>query len=199
MYWRSVVNMHQSLIRMSAYVSCLVTGTQISATHSVVHVYCAEVKWGYFTTDGQSVDMSCYRVPFWDLRPDITSCRNVAVWNLRSCFCGVPSSRQIRHSTETRRQISDSNIPTGICGLVSVECLLWREDGSAIYSVITQWSESLRTRSHTLLSHLRLSPPRGPRSRIYIPREQGGSVIPLGTEYILLFWERYRCNQCPGA
>jgi hypothetical protein len=27
----------------------------------------------------------------WDLRPDITSCRNVAVWNLRSCFCGAPS------------------------------------------------------------------------------------------------------------
>jgi hypothetical protein len=26
-----------------------------------------------------------------DLRPDITSCRNVAVWNLRSCFCGAPS------------------------------------------------------------------------------------------------------------
>jgi hypothetical protein len=29
--------------------------------------------------------------PLWDLRPDITSCRNVAVWKLRSCFCGAPS------------------------------------------------------------------------------------------------------------
>jgi hypothetical protein len=33
----------------------------------------------YFTTDGQSVSMSWYRAPLWDLRPDITSCRNVTV------------------------------------------------------------------------------------------------------------------------
>jgi hypothetical protein len=37
----------------------------------------------YFTTEGrsvsQSVSKSWYRVPFWDLPPDITSCRNVAV------------------------------------------------------------------------------------------------------------------------
>jgi hypothetical protein len=46
-----------------------------------------------------------------------------------------------------------------ICGLVSVWCPLWREDGSAICSVITQWSESLRTRNHILLSHLRLPQP----------------------------------------
>jgi hypothetical protein len=42
-----------------------------------------------------------------------------------------------------------------ICGLVSVARPLWREDGSPICSVITQWSESRRTRNHTLLSHLR--------------------------------------------
>jgi hypothetical protein len=36
--------------------------------------------------DWQSVSMSWFRAPFWDLRPDITSCRNVVVWNLRSCF-----------------------------------------------------------------------------------------------------------------
>jgi hypothetical protein len=41
--------------------------------------------------------MSWYRAPLWDLRPDITFCRNVAVWNLRSCFCGAPSL--------TRRQV----------------------------------------------------------------------------------------------
>jgi hypothetical protein len=35
--------------------------------------------------------MSWYRAPLWDLRPDITSCRNVPVWNLRSYFCGAPS------------------------------------------------------------------------------------------------------------
>jgi hypothetical protein len=33
---------------------------------------------------------------------------------------------------------------------------LWREDGSVIYSAKCQWSESPRTRNHTLLSHLRL-------------------------------------------
>jgi hypothetical protein len=55
-----------------------------------------------------------------------------------------------------------------ICGLVSGGRPLWREDGSAICSVITQWSESLRTRNHTLLSHLRLPQPGDPGSRIYI-------------------------------
>jgi hypothetical protein len=40
--------------------------------------------------DWQSVSMSWYRVPMWDLRPDIISCRNVAVWNLRCCICGAP-------------------------------------------------------------------------------------------------------------
>jgi hypothetical protein len=40
--------------------------------------------------DWQSVCMYWYRVPLWDLRPDIISCRNV-VWNLRSCIYGAPS------------------------------------------------------------------------------------------------------------
>jgi hypothetical protein len=35
-----------------------------------------------------------------------------------------------------------------ICGLVSGGRPLWRENGSAICSVITHWSESLRTRYH---------------------------------------------------
>jgi hypothetical protein len=68
-----------------------------------------------------------------------------------------------------------------ICGLVSVGRPLWREDGSTICSVITQWSESRRIRNHTLLSHLRLPQPGRPGSRIYIPQEQGGPVIPPGT------------------
>jgi hypothetical protein len=41
------------------------------------------------TTDGRSVSMSWS--PLWDLWPDITSCRNFVVWNLRSCFRGAPS------------------------------------------------------------------------------------------------------------
>jgi hypothetical protein len=62
---------------------------------------------------------------------------------------------------------------------------LWREYGSAICSVITQWSESLRTRNRILLPHLRLPQPGGPGSRILIPQEQGGLVIPTGTGFPL--------------
>jgi hypothetical protein len=200
--------------------------------------------------------MSWYRAPLWDLRPNITSCRNVAVWNLRSCFYGTPSltrgrvcNLQYNHpmarAAQNRNHIllfhlrfpqpggpsfriyipheqSGPVIPPGhwikvevtlrqsvsqlvsqsvsqsvslgikylcgtcdqivfpvgmllskICGLVSVGRPLWGEDGSAICNVITQWSESLRTRNHTLLSHLRLPQSGGPGSCIYIPQEQG--------------------------
>jgi hypothetical protein len=72
-----------------------------------------------------------------------------------------------------------------ICGLVSGGRPLWREDGSAICSLITQLSESLRTRNLILQSHLRLPQPGGPGSRIYIPQEQGGPVIPPGTGFSL--------------
>jgi hypothetical protein len=70
-----------------------------------------------------------------------------------------------------------------ICCLVSAGRPLWREDGSTICSVITQWSESRRTRNHILLSHLRLPQPGGPGSRIYIPQEPGGPVTLPGTEF----------------
>jgi hypothetical protein len=46
---------------------------------------------------------------------------------------------------------------------------VWREDESAVCSAITQWSESSRTRNHTLLSHPRLPQPRGPDSGTHIP------------------------------
>jgi hypothetical protein len=70
----------------------------------------------------------------------------------------------IEHSRGTCDQIL---LPVGmllseICGLVSVGRPLWQEDWSAFCSVITQWSESRRTRNHTLLSHLRLPQPGGP-------------------------------------
>jgi hypothetical protein len=67
-----------------------------------------------------------------------------------------------------------------ICCLISVGRPL-QTDGSAICSVISQWSESLRTFNHILLSHFRLPQPGRPDSRIYIPQEQGGPVIPPGT------------------
>jgi hypothetical protein len=38
-----------------------------------------------------TVGVSWCQGPLWDLRPGIVSCRNVAVWGLRSCFCGSPS------------------------------------------------------------------------------------------------------------
>jgi hypothetical protein len=75
---------------------------------------------------------------------------------------------------------------TEICSLVSVGRPLWRENGSPIWSVITQWSGSLRTRNHILLSPLRLPQPGGPGPRIYFPQEQGGPVIPPGTGYRLV-------------
>jgi hypothetical protein len=62
------------------------------------------------------------------------------------------------------------------CGIVSVWRPLWREDRSAIFSVIAQWSESRRARNHTLLSHLRLLQLGGPGPRIYILQEQDGPV-----------------------
>jgi hypothetical protein len=45
----------------------------------------------YFTIDGQSVNMSRYRAPLWNLWPDNTFYWNVAAWKLWSCICGAPS------------------------------------------------------------------------------------------------------------
>jgi hypothetical protein len=106
----------------------------------------------YFTTDGQSVNMSWYRA-------HSATCDLILlyVWML----------------------LSESY------GLDSLGRPLWREDESAIHSAITQWSEPLITRNHTFLSHLRLPQPGGPGSRIYIPQEQGGPVIPPGTGFPL--------------
>jgi hypothetical protein len=85
----------------------------------------------------------------------------------------------IEHPCETRDQIlfHVGMLLSEICSLVSMGRPLWREGRSAICSVITQWSESLSTRNHTLLCHPRLPQPGGPGSRIYI-QEKGGPVIP---------------------
>jgi hypothetical protein len=93
--------------------------------------------------------MSWYRTPLWDLRPDTASCWNVAIWNLRPCFCGVPSLTRGR-----------------VCSLQCTHSMVHLS----------------RTRNHILLSHLRFLQPGGPGSHIYIPQEQGGPVIPPGTE-----------------
>jgi hypothetical protein len=45
------------------------------------------------------------------------------------------------------------------------------------------WSKSRRTHDPILLFRMRLPQPGGPGSRIYIPEEQGGPVIPPGTGF----------------
>jgi hypothetical protein len=76
-----------------------------------------------------------------------------------------------------------------ICGLVCIGHPLWREDGSAICSVITQWSELRRTRNHTLLSHLRLPQPGGPGSLFISPRNRVAQLYPraLGSLYVVSY------------
>jgi hypothetical protein len=75
-----------------------------------------------------------------------------------------------------------------ICCLVSVGRPLWREDGSAICSVITQWSESLR--NHILLSHLRLPPTWRARFPYLYPPGTGWPLYPraLGSLYVACYY-----------
>jgi hypothetical protein len=129
---------------------------------------------------------------------------SVWVWNLLYCLCGAPSlgvevevtlrlivsqsvCLGIDHPCSTCDQIllNVGMLLSEICGLVSVGRPLWREDASAICSVITQWSESPRTRNHTLLPHLRLPQPGVPGSHIYVPQEQGDPAILPGTRFPL--------------
>jgi hypothetical protein len=78
-----------------------------------------------------------------------------------------------------------------IKGFLDVRHPLWREDGSVIYlynCFRTLPEQSLLGRSPAELTtifsfHLRFPQPGGPGPRFYIPQEQGGSVIPLGTGF----------------
>jgi hypothetical protein len=76
------------------------------------------------------------------------------------------------------------------CGFVDVGRSLWREKGSALYSCF--WSSpaqsllgSSPTGLVTIFYCLRFKTPPtwGPGPRIYIPQEQGGTVIPPGTGF----------------
>jgi hypothetical protein len=93
----------------------------------------------YFTTEGQSVSMSWYRVPLWDLRLPVGMFEvEIKVEVYRQSV-----SLGIEHPCGTCDQIL---FPVGmllseIWVNVSVRRPLWREDRSAICSVITQWSE----------------------------------------------------------
>jgi hypothetical protein len=98
----------------------------------------------------------------------------------------------IKHSCRTCDQIllPVRSLLSDSYSLFSVGRPLWRENGFAICRAITQWSESRRTRNHTLLSHLRLPQPRGLGSCIYILQKQVGPVIPLGTglSTLCIYW-----------
>jgi hypothetical protein len=90
----------------------------------------------------QSVSMSWYRIPLRDLWPDIISCRNVAVWNLRSCIYWEPSL--------TRRRVCNLQCNHSIvwvaqnpkpCFTVSYETPpTWRARFPYLYSPGTGWS-----------------------------------------------------------
>jgi hypothetical protein len=85
------------------------------------------------------------------------------------------------------RPVFSLRFPLDSCGFVILWRPLWREGGPVIYCTIayghclTLGLKSRRTHGHILLSLLRLPQPGGPGSRIYIPQEQGGPVIPPGT------------------
>jgi hypothetical protein len=72
--------------------SQLLTLDWISIRHSkrpFIHELNRSSNWLYDSQVSQSASMSWCRAPLWALPPDITSCRNVAAWKLRSCFCGA--------------------------------------------------------------------------------------------------------------
>jgi hypothetical protein len=140
--------------------------------------------------DGQSVSqsviMSWYPAPLWDLRPDITSCRNVSVWNLRSCFCGAPSltrdgcaicsiitqwdeSRRIRnHTLLSHLTLPEPGGPVS-CTYIS------QEQGGSVIPLGTGFPYVVSYNSHNYGGGILTDPqPRGRGPRIYILQEQDG-------------------------
>jgi hypothetical protein len=100
-----------------------------------------EVEFTLRLTVSQSVSMSWYRVPLWDLRPDITSYRNVAVWNLRSCLCGAPSLTRGRvcnlHCNHAMVQVAQN--PKPYFTLSSETPPTWRSRFPYLYPQGTGW------------------------------------------------------------
>jgi hypothetical protein len=74
------------------------------------------------------------------------------------------------------------------CGFLDVGHPLWREGGSVIYSYNCFWAlaeQSLLGRSIAELTTMSVLLSGGPGPHIYIPKEQGGPVIPPGTGFLL--------------
>jgi hypothetical protein len=111
--------------------------------------------------------------------------------HLLSSVCETPSRSRSYLTTDGQYVVVSSplwDLETDINSSRNVSIwklyFFWREDGSAICSVITQWFESCRTRNHTLLSRLR---PTNLALQVlmYIPQDPVGPYINLGTGYPL--------------
>jgi hypothetical protein len=96
--------------------------------------------------------------------PEPTTRFFFAVWQLRVSWYSAPSLTR-----------------GWVCNLL-VQLLL------GLARAVTLGSKSRKTRDHILLSDLRLPQLGGPDSRIYIPREQGGPVIPPGTAFLVFVY-----------
>jgi hypothetical protein len=122
---------------------------------------CCSELYSVWITDravSQSASLSWCQAPIWDPRSILLS-----PWNffrqLRFCNFVVPSLMRGR-----------------ACNLF-VQLLL------GLARAVILGSKSRRTRGHILLSLMRLPQPGGPGSRIYVPQEQGGPVIPPDTVF----------------
>jgi hypothetical protein len=93
-------------------------------------------------------------------------------WSVNMCWSRAHSGTCDLILLPVGRFLSES------CGLVTVGRPLWREEGYAVCSATTQWSESSRTSNHTLPSYLRLLKPGGPGSRI-VAVITPGTGVPL--------------------
>jgi hypothetical protein len=81
------------------------------------------LSWSYFTTNGQSISQ-CVLVsnPLWDMWPDITSCRKVAMWKSRCCLCGASSLRRGRVCSCAMQPV---NGPSRAESVTILYCLIW--------------------------------------------------------------------------
>jgi hypothetical protein len=98
--------------------------------------------------------------------------------------------------------------PTGVYGqiFITVEHLrslgALSDEKTGLYNSLVQFavtlgSKSRRTHNDTLMPHLRHPQPVGPGPCIYIPQEQGGSLIPSGTGFP--FVASYDSQGCGGG
>jgi hypothetical protein len=104
----------------------------------------------YGTTDGQSASLSCCQAPIWGLRPDFYYCQTVA----GLLMWGALSDE---------RMGLPFTIAAGPC----------QSSHSRVRVPGDSWS-------YFTVSDSRLPQPGGPGPRIFIPKEQGGPVLPPG-------------------